>query len=129
MIKLSVINPEGATFESLTYEFIASIARTVHFSFNVRNMKWKWQNAESELVARDGNFPIDTALKFLHWILCTFADAKGIQKLPSGEVGLISLEERTTGCPTSNLIVIGSKLRFSRLIGKFKENESFYKFE
>ena len=32
-----------------------------------------------------------------------------------------------TGCPTSYRIVIGSKLRFSRLIGKFKENGSFKK--
>ena len=30
-----------------------------------------------------------------------------------------------TRCPTSYRIVIGSKLRFSRLIGKFKKNESF----
>ena len=30
-----------------------------------------------------------------------------------------------TGCPTSNRIVIGQKLRFLRLIGKFKKNESF----
>ena len=32
-----------------------------------------------------------------------------------------------TGCPTSYRIVIGSKLRFSRLIEKLKENESFKK--
>ena len=32
-----------------------------------------------------------------------------------------------TGCPTSYRIVIGSKLRFSRQIGKFKENESVKK--
>ena len=32
-----------------------------------------------------------------------------------------------TGCPTSNRIVIGQKLRFSRLIGNFKKNESFKK--
>ena len=37
-------------------------------------------------------------------------------------------EERhdwSPGCPTSYRIVNGSKLLFSRLIGKFKKNESF----
>ena len=34
---------------------------------------------------------------------------------------------RYIGCPTSYRIVIGSKLRFSRLIGKFEENVSLQK--
>ena len=32
-----------------------------------------------------------------------------------------------TGCPTLYWIVIGSKLRFSRLFGEFKENDLFQK--